>query len=143
MEKFTPVIARIFLSAIFLKAGIDKLLNPGMTQQYMESKSIPFAGVLLIPTIIILLVGGLSVLLGYKARLGAWLLIGFLIPTTLIFHTDFSQSDQVIAFLKNLGLMGGLLMVTSFGAGSFSFDERNRPLNQRITSDPELQQTKY
>ncbi|WP_013322432.1 DoxX family protein [Gloeothece verrucosa] len=129
MEKFTPLVARIFLSAIFLKAGIDKVLDPASTQQYMESKGLPFAGLLLIPTIIVLLVGGLSVLLGFKARLGAWLLIGFLIPATLIFHTDFSAPGQDIQFFKNLGLMGGLLMITCFGAGSFSFDQGNRLFN--------------
>ena len=122
MQKYTPLLARIFLCAIFIKAGINKVLNPAATQQYMESKGIPFAGLLLIPTIIVLLVGGLSVLLGYKARWGALLLIGFLIPTTLIFHTDFPAEE--IAFLKNLGLMGGLLMVVAFGAGAVSFDGR-------------------
>jgi putative oxidoreductase len=122
MQKYIPLLARIFLCAIFIRSGINHLLNPVGTQQAMESKGIPFAGILLIPTIIVLLVGGLSILLGYKARLGAWLLIGFLIPTTLIFHTTFPEEE--IAFFKNLGLMGGLLMVVAFGSGSLSFDER-------------------
>jgi putative oxidoreductase len=72
----------------------------------------------------VLVGGGLSVLLGYKARLGALLLIGFLIPATLIFHTNFSEPQQEIQFMKNLGLMGGLLMVVAFGAGPVSLDER-------------------
>lgn len=127
MQKYAPLLARIFLSAIFLKAGLDKILDPASTQQAMESKGIPLAGVLLIPTIIVLLLGGLSVLLGYKARWGALLLIGFLIPTTLIFHSDFSKPMQDIQFLKNLGLMGGLLMVAAFGAGALSLDERTTP----------------
>ncbi|HBB30946.1 MAG TPA: DoxX family protein [Cyanobacteria bacterium UBA8803] len=123
MQKYTPVLARIFLSAIFIKSGIDKLIDPASTQQYMASKGIPLSGLLLIPTIIVLVGGGISVLLGYKARWGALLLIGFLIPTTLIFHTDFPEQES--QFLKNLGLMGGLMMVVAFGAGAISFDERN------------------
>ncbi|ACK72347.1 DoxX family protein [Gloeothece citriformis PCC 7424] len=134
MEKFTPLLARILLSGIFIRSGFNKLLNPAMTQQYMESKGIPLAGILLVLAIIVLLAGGLSILLGFKARLGAWLLIGFLIPATLIFHTDFSISDEVIAFWKNLGLMGGLLMITAFGAGSLSFDERNRSWSNKASS---------
>jgi uncharacterized membrane protein YphA (DoxX/SURF4 family) len=63
-------------------------------------------------------------LLGYKTRLGAILLILFLIPTTLVFHTDFSKEMQVIAFLKNLAIIGGLLMVVYAGAGPISLDER-------------------
>jgi len=124
MQKYIPLLARIFLSAIFIKSGVDKILDRPGTQQFMEAKGIPLAGLLLIPTIIVLVGGGLSVLLGYKARLGALLLIGFLIPATLIFHTNFSEPQQEIQFMKNLGLMGGLLMVVAFGAGPISLDER-------------------
>ncbi len=123
MEKYIPLLARIFLSAIFIKSGIEKILDPANTQDYMTTKGIPLAGVLLIPTIIVLVGGGLSVLLGYKARWGALLLIGFLIPATLIFHTDFP--NQEVNFMKNIGLMGGLLMVVAFGAGELSLDHRN------------------
>ncbi|MEQ8757061.1 MAG: DoxX family protein [Coleofasciculus sp. G1-WW12-02] len=122
MQKYLPLVARIFLSAIFIKSGIGKIFGFASTQQYMAASGIPLAGLVLIPTIIVLLGGGLSVLFGYKARWGALLLIGFLIPATLIFHTNFPEEE--IAFFKNLGLMGGLLMVVAFGAGAISFDER-------------------
>ena len=89
----------------------------------MESSGVP--GWLLIPTIIVLLIGGLSVLMGYKARYGALVLVGFLIPATLIFHNVFIEPAQEVAFMKNLGLMGGLLMVTAFGPGIISFDEKS------------------
>jgi len=124
MQKYIPLLARIFLSAIFIKSGVDKILDSPGTQQFMADKGIPLAGLLLIPTIIVLVGGGLSVLLGYKARLGALLLIGFLIPATLIFHRNLSDRQQEIQFMKNLGLMGGLLMVVAFGAGPISLDER-------------------
>lgn len=123
LEKWTALVARIFLCAIFIQSGISKILNPAGTQQFMESKGVP--GLLLIPTILVLLIGGISVLVGFKARYGALLLIGFLIPTTLIFHNVFLDGSERIAFFKNLGLMGGLLMVTVFGTGSLSLDARN------------------
>ena len=121
-EKWTILVARVFLSAIFLKAAIDRILTPEKSIQTMGSMGVP--GWLLIPTIIVLLVGGISVLVGYKARYGALLLIGFLIPTTLVFHTNFAERSQEVAFLKNLGLIGGLLMLAVFGPGSLSFDNR-------------------
>ena len=127
IQKYLPLVARILLSLIFIKSGIGKMLNPDATQQFMEAKGIPFAGVLLIPTILILIVGGLSILLGYKARLGALLLIGFLIPATLIFHFDFPE--QEVNFLKNLGLMGGLMMIVAFGSGEISLDHPHALIN--------------
>ena len=121
MQNYTPFIARIFLSTIFIHSGIKKILDISGTQQAIESKGLP--GFLAFPTILILICGGISVLIGYKARWGALFLIGFLIPATLIFHTAFPE--ETISFLKNLGLMGGLLMVYSFGSGSLSLDKNS------------------
>ncbi len=106
---------RLFLSAIFIRSAITKILAPQATQAYMAQFQVP--GWLLIPTILVLLLGGLSVLVGYKARWGAACLIGFLIPATLIFHTDFSKNIEVIQFWKNLALIGGLLLVIANDAG--------------------------
>lgn len=136
MDNYTSLFGRIFLAAIFLKSGWDKLLAPGSTIQYMSAKGIPFAGILVIPTIAVLLAGGLSVLLGYKAKLGAWLLIGFLIPATLIFHSRFPQEE--IAFFKNLGLMGGLLTLATYGAGKWSLDKRIKPQYRPLSKDSPL-----
>ena len=120
VEKILPLLARLFLSAIFLYSGINKIFNFSSTAQYMEKKSIVFPEVFLVGAILFLIVGGLSVLLGYKAKYGALMLVIFLIPTTLIFHFDFPA--EKIAFMKNLGLLGGLLMVLVHGAGGMSMD---------------------
>ncbi len=119
-QNYVSLIARLFLSAIFIKSGISKMLAPAATQAYMASKGLPLTGLLLVATIIMLIIGGLSVLLGYKSKIGACLLIGFLIPATLIFHGSFPEEE--IAFFKNLGLMGGLLMIVAFGPGKFSLE---------------------
>lgn len=128
MQRFVPLAARAMLSAIFLRSGLLKIFGFAGTQQYIAGKGIPlqFTAVLLAGAIIFELVGGLSVLLGYKARWGASALIIFLVPTTLIFHTDFSQSSEVIQFLKNLAILGGLLMVFTYGSGPVSLDGEAR-----------------
>ncbi|NEP13385.1 MAG: DoxX family protein [Symploca sp. SIO1A3] len=122
---YIPLAARICLSIIFLRSGITKIMDFSGTQQFMNANGIPMAltGLLLAAAIIFELVGGLSVLLGYKTRWGAILLILFLVPTTLIFHNPVDPKEM-IAFLKNLGLIGGLLMVNYAGAGSISLDAR-------------------
>ena len=119
MERQTiiPLLARIFLSAIFLWSGINKILNPVGTQDFMAAQGLPFTGILLILAIATEILGGLSVLLGYQVRWGAGILLGFLIPTTLIFHNNLADRMTQIMFLKNLGIMGGLLMIMEYGAG--------------------------
>jgi len=77
--------------------------------------------------IIFEVLGGLSVLLGFKARLGAIALIIFTIPAALIFHNFWAfegmeQQTQMIMFMKNLAIIGGLLLITSFGSGPLSID---------------------
>jgi len=128
MPNLVPLLARIFLSAIFLKSGITKIFNFAGTQQYMAKYltvlSLPFIRFLLMIAIIVLLLGGLSILLGYKARWGSLGLILFLIPATLIFHTNFSDPMQEIQFLKNLAIIGGLCMINFAGAGPISIDQR-------------------
>ena len=78
----------------------------------------------------IALVGGLNVLLGYRAKIGAWLIIAFLLIVTPIMHKFWGVLDpamaqvQMINFLKNLSMLGGALLITQFGAGPLSLDAR-------------------
>lgn len=125
---YIPLAARIFLSVIFLRSGIGKILDFGGTQQQIAGVGIPLAlaGLLAVGAIIFELGGALSVLLGYKARWGAIALIIFLVPTTLLFHTNFAEEMQVTQFLKNLAIVGGLLMVVYFGSGPVSVEPRNK-----------------
>lgn len=80
--------------------------------------------VFLAGAIAFLLLGGLSLILGYKTRLGAFLLICFLVPTTIVFHIG---PDETGALLKNAGLLGGLLMIISNGPGAWSIDGEQAP----------------
>ncbi|WP_084610665.1 DoxX family protein [Synechocystis sp. PCC 7509] len=117
------LIARILLSALFLLSAVNKIMNPAGTQQYMTANGMPLVGLLYIAAVVIEVGGGLSVLLGYKARWGAIALAIFLIPATLIFHTNFANQIQQIMFMKNLAIFGGLLMIIQYGAGRISLDK--------------------
>ena len=125
MQSFIPLIARFFLSLIFLSSLLGKIGNFKGTAGYMQSMGMTFATeFFLLGAMVLLAAGGLSVLLGYKAKIGALLLMVFLIPATLIFHTDFSNQMQMIMFMKNIAIMGGLLMVYAYGSGPYSLDNR-------------------
>lgn len=127
LNNLLSLAARVLLSALFLMSGINKILNPAATQQYMASYGMPLTGLFLIGAIALELAGGLSVLLGYKARWGAIALIIFLIPATLIFHTNFADQMQTIQFMKNLAILGGLLMIVQSGSGDIAL-KRDRAL---------------
>ena len=125
MEKCYTALAlagRIFLAHIFLFSAAGKLAEPAGTQQYMASFGMPATRFFLVAAIAFELVGGLSVLLGYRARIGAIILLIFLIPTTIIFHTELSVQLQMIMFMKNLTIMGGLFFVIAHGPGKLSLD---------------------
>lgn len=123
MKDSIPLAARILISTIFIIAAINKAMNPSGTENYIAAAGIPAAGVLSVLVIMIEIFGGLSILLGFKAKWGAMALFMFLIPVTLIFHTEFTDQIQSIMLLKNLAMMGGLLMVANYGSGPYSLDE--------------------
>ena len=115
-------IGRIFISLIFLIAGIGKIFNYEGTIGYMESFGIP--GYLLIPAIIIEILFPLLVIIGYKTKLAAIILALFTISLAIIFHTDFSNQMQLMSFLKNFAIAGGFLIIFARGAGKYSIDQR-------------------
>jgi len=122
VQKVGFLAGRILLSTIFLMSGLGKLTNFTGTQQYMANYGMPMTKFFLICAIILEIGGGLSILLGYRAKWGALALVIFLIPATLIFHTRFSDQIQMIMFMKNLAIMGGLVLIATQGAGPLSID---------------------
>ena len=116
------LIGRIFISLIFLLAGIGKIFNYEGTIGYMESFGVP--GYLLIPAIVIEILFPLLVIIGYKTKFSAMILSLFAILLALIFHTDFSNQMQLMSFLKNFAIAGGFLIIFVRGAGKYSIDQR-------------------
>ncbi|RME26426.1 MAG: DoxX family protein [Deltaproteobacteria bacterium] len=142
MEKFEKLqgpivlVGRILLSAIFISSGISKIFNWDGTAAYMTQAGMPAVTFFLLGAIALEVLGGFSVLLGLCPRLGAAALIVFLIPATLIFHNFWAIEDQMmrqmqmIMFMKNMAIMGGLLMVLGFGTGRFTIMDKFAPKKQ-------------
>jgi putative oxidoreductase len=122
LKSFGSLIGRILLVLIFFISGIGKIGSFEGTAQYMAKFGMFYPSFFLFGAIILELVGSITVILGYFARFGALLLFIFLIPTTLIFHTDFKDPMQMIHFMKNVSMFGGCLLLLSSGAGRFSLD---------------------
>jgi putative oxidoreductase len=128
MQKLDPVFAlggRILLALIFVLSGLNKITGYAGTVGYMEAFGVP--GILL-PLVIALEVGGgLLLIVGWQTRWVALALAGFTLVAAVIFHSQFGDQNQFIHFLKNLSIVGGLLVVARFGAGQLSLDARRAP----------------
>ncbi len=119
---YLPLAARICLAIIFLNSSLGKMFDFAATQAMMAERGLPVPALLLLGNIVFQLLGGISLILGFKQRWGAILLILFLIPTTLVFHPFWADGGETTAFLKNLALVGGLLMAIQAGPGPLSLD---------------------
>ncbi len=123
MSKYNTLIARVLLAHIFVLAGLSKITAYAGTQGYMESMGVP--GMLLPLVILLEFGGGLALLLGWKARLMAYALAAFTLVAAVIFHSNFADQIQMIMFMKNLSIIGGLLLIAEYGAGKYSLDQRH------------------
>jgi putative oxidoreductase len=122
LKSLGSLIGRILLVLIFLSSGIEKIEGFEGTAQFMAKYGMPYTSFFLFGAIIFELAGSIFVIIGYYARFGALLLLVFLIPTTIIFHTNFDDPNQTIHFMKNVSMFGGLLVLLAMGAGRFSLD---------------------
>jgi len=119
-NNYSSLIGRIFISAIFLMAGLNKISNYEGTLGYMNAMGVPS---FLLPLVIATeVLGSLAIILGYKTRLVAFLLAGFSIISALLFHLNFSDQMQSIMFMKNIAIAGGFLFLVANGAGYVSID---------------------
>ena len=122
LPKGLPVLlGRFLFVAIFLMAGANHFSRQMIA--FAASQGVPLASVTVPLSGILALAGGLSILLGYRARLGAWLIALFLVPVTLMMHKFWTIADpmmqqiQMVLFMKNIAILGGALLISQFGAG--------------------------
>lgn len=121
------LVGRILLAVMFVLAGWGKIGGFEGTVGYIGSKNLPLPAVLAVLTIVLELVAGVALALGYRARWAALALALFTVAATLLFHNYWAfpveqQRVQQLMFMKNLAVTGGLLMVFAFGAGAWSLD---------------------
>ena len=124
MANFFDLIGRIFISSIFLLSGYNKIFNYGNTVAWMEEFSIP--GFLLWPTIVLEILLPILIIIGYQTQISAILLAMFCIATAVIFHLDFADQMQTIAFLKNFALAGGFLFIAVHGPKEWSVERKKK-----------------
>ena len=123
------VLGRFFFALTFLMAGANHFSKQAVG--YAVSAGVPLASIAVPLSGVLSIAGGLSILLGYRAKLGAWLLVLFLVPVTLMMHKFWLVQDplmaqiQMILFMKNVSMLGGALLISQFGAGPFSLDARH------------------
>ena len=137
MRYFVPV-GRVFLALIFIVSGLENFSSG--TIRYAASQGVPLASVLVPLAGVLALIGGLSVAVGFWTRIGALLLVVFLVPVTLTMHAFWGVADpmmhqmQQINFLKNLSMLGAALLVAYFGAGPISVDARTERPGERAAT---------
>lgn len=114
---FFLLLARILFSAIFIQSGFGHIMNAGEMGEYAQNKNVPLPKVAVFVTGVMILLGGISILLGLWVNIGAWLLIVFLLPTAFIMH-DFwtvedpmDQQNEQIHFMKDIALAGGAFLI--------------------------------
>lgn len=127
MQQSQPALAligRLLIALIFIVSGVAKLTTPAETQAHIASFGLPLPllgyGIALAAE----LGCGLLLLVGYRIRSAAALLALFSLATAVLFHHDFADRAEIISFLKNLAMAGGLLQIVAFGAPAFSLDAR-------------------
>jgi putative oxidoreductase len=125
MDKLNPLFdfgGRVFLAILFLLAGFNKIGGYAGTQGYMESVGVP--GFVLPLVILLEIGGGLALVVGWQTRIVAFLLAGFCLVSGVIFHLQPEDQIQMILFMKNIAIAGGLMVLVSAGPGAWSLDQR-------------------
>lgn len=122
-------LGRLLFVALFLPAGLSKLFGFTGTVGYFDSLGIPLASAAVVATIAIEVIGSVALLIGYKTRHAALALAGFTVLASLVGHTFWDAPAeqafvQQLMFFKNIAVVGGLLVLTSAGAGKWSLDSR-------------------
>src|SRR6266403_2232182 len=125
-------VGRLLLAALFLISGLGKIAMPALTQNIIASAGLPFPLLAYLVAIVIEVGGGILLILGYQSRIVASVMAVFTVAAALGFHRNFADQNQMVHFLKNISITGGLLQIVALGAGTFSIDSRlakSRPSN--------------
>jgi len=131
--KTLVLLGRILFSLIFLTSGLNHFSNQSI--DYAAAQGVPLSSLIVPASGILAILGALSIILGYNAKLGAWLIVLFLVPVTLMMHNFWTITDpmmkqmQMAMFMKNISILGAALLICYFGAGPLSIDNKSAKLN--------------
>lgn len=137
LQGIGTVLGRIMIATIFLMSAVgNKIPKFNDVAGYMASEGVPMAKLMPVGAIVFLIAGSLSIIAGYRARVGAGLLLVFLVLATYFFHDFWTFEDaaekqlQMIAFMKNLSLMGTMVFLICNGSGAMSLDNPNQTIQE-------------
>jgi putative oxidoreductase len=123
--RYVPFAGRLLIGLPFAMSGLGKLAAIGATTEMIRAAGLPQPPVALAISVAVELGGGLLLVAGFQARIVAAVLALFSLATALSFHSNFADQNQMIHFLKNVMMAGGLLQIVAFGAGALSIDNRS------------------
>jgi len=124
VQRYLPVLGRVLLAVLFVMSGVSKATDPAGTIAYIQSAGLPLPNIAYGIALAVELLGGILLIVGYRTRLVALILAVFTVAAAIGFHAHFADQNQMIHFMKNIAITGGLLQVVAFGAGAFSLDSR-------------------
>ena len=121
-NRYLPLLGRVLIGAPFILSGVSKLATHDATVGYISSVGLAFPQLGWLIALAVEIGGGALLLIGYRARLVALVVALFTLATAIVFHRNFADQNQMIHFLKNIMIVGGLLQIVYFGAGPMSID---------------------
>jgi putative oxidoreductase len=121
-NRYLPLLGRVLIGAPFMLSGLSKLAAHDATVGYIGSIGLPFPQLGWLIAMAVEMGGGALLLIGYRARIVALVVALFTLATAIFFHRNFTDQNQMIHFLKNIMIVGGLLQIVFFGAGPMSLD---------------------
>jgi putative oxidoreductase len=121
--RYLPFIGRILIGLPFAMSGLGKLAAYGKTTAMIAAAGLPFPPLAFVAAVAVELGGGLLLVLGYHVRPIALALAVFSVVAAVSFHSNFADQNQMIHFLKDVMLAGGLLQIVAFGAGAISLEQ--------------------
>ncbi len=122
------VLARVLVGLLFVVGGLSMLMDPASTAGYFTLVGVPMAGILVWVVIAVKVLGGAAIIIGKRVGIAAGALIVFTILATLIGHSDLSKPTEITQILKNLAIIGGLIYVMAYGAGSMEVKSSSAPV---------------
>jgi putative oxidoreductase len=142
--RYLPFAGRALIGAVFFMSGVGKLAAYGATTAMIAAAGLPVPPAAWLVAVLVEGAGGLLLLLGFRVRLVASILAAFTVATALFFHRNFADQNQMIHFLKNFMIVGGLLQIVHFGPGAVSLDNRRQsrarsrtPSENSVSAPPE------
>ena len=123
--RYVPFAGRLLIGLPFAMSGLGKLAAIGPTTEMIRAAGLPLPPMALAVAVVVEIGGGLLLIAGFRARIVATVLALFSLATALSFHSNFADQNQMIHFLKNVMIVGGLLQIVAFGAGALSMDNRS------------------